>query len=189
MKKIIKLNYEILFERFGGGSARLVAIAKDTVTEADMERIVSICNQPEVKKWVTFQYATGPNGQYTIQDAKEFVKQSTKGWQEGEMFAYLVRGEYNKIVGAMGLKSPENGTAEVGYWSDTEGQGGYMTNALNALLLASAEAGFTELYTFVKPENDSSMKLCLRAGFIGQPQMVYVEKHDEKLLKFVRKLH
>ena len=180
------LDREISFERFGGGRARLISIAYDDITELDLKRIVNICNQPEVKKWVTFQYATGVDGEYTVDDARKFVDSSNQEWHAGVRSSYMVRDEVNNIVGTVGIKLPDQYTAEVGYWSDTEGAKGYMTNALNSLIKSAQDVGFRELYALVMPENSASKRLLIRAGFAEQG--THVKQDGRELIKFIKDL-
>ncbi len=180
------LDTEISFERFGGGQARLISIAHDDITEQDMKTIVAICNQPEVKKWVTFQYATGEDGIYTLDDAYKFIDSSKQEWHAGTRSSFLIRNESNKIVGTIGIKLPEEYTAEVGYWSDTQGPKGYMTNALNSLVSLVRKIGFNELYAVVMPENTASQNLLVRAGFVEQG--LHVKQDGRELIKFIKSL-
>lgn len=181
-----ELDKEIWFERFGGGQARLISIAYDDILESDLTRIVNICNQPEVKKWVTFQYATGRDGEYLMDDACKFVNSSKQEWHAGVRSSYTVRDDRNNIVGTIGIKLPENYTAEVGYWSDTKGVKGYMTNALNSLVDSARKIGFKELYALVMPKNTASKNLLDRAGF--KEQGTYVKKDGRELIKFIKEL-
>lgn len=164
----------------------MMSIAYDDILESDLTRIVSICNQPEVKKWVTFQYATGADGEYLFDDARKFIDSSKQEWHAGMRASYLIRNDKNKVIGTVGIKLPEEYTAEVGYWSDTEGPRGYMTNALNSLVESAGKIGFKELYALVMPENKLSQKLLVRARFVEQG--LHVKQDGRELIKFIKKL-
>lgn len=144
-------------------------LTRDSVSEADIKRIVEICNQPKVKIWVTGRYATGKDGGYTEYDAKKFVETADGGWSKKTSFSYLIRDEAGQIVGTAGLRSPKGAEAEIGYWADTsEGQGGYMTNAVSALCDLARQAGYARLNAFAMPRNSSSRGVLERNGFENQ---------------------
>lgn len=171
---------EIGFERFGGGEARLTKLVTESVNDEDIRRIVEICNQDKVNKWVTRQYATGENGKYLIDDARQFVEFGNGGWATNSSFVYLIRDEKNRVMGTLDIKSNNKNRAEIGYWADTlEGQGGYMTNAVLALSGSAKQAGFRQLYGFVEPHNDASKAVIERAGFI-EDEVVRLEMAGEE---------
>jgi RimJ/RimL family protein N-acetyltransferase len=162
------MKAEARFERFGGGQARLVRLDESAVREADIRRIAEICDQPEVKRWVTSDAATGTDGTYTQDDARAYVEIAADGWKTGALSAYLVRDAEDVIQGVVSLKPTDDpNQPEVGYWSDTaeDSPGGYMTNAVDALCELAAQAGYKSVLGQVAIGNPASGELLLRAGF------------------------
>lgn len=185
-----ELAPEIGFERFGGGEARLTKLVAESVSDEDIRRIVEICNQDKVNRWVTRQHATGENGEYLTEDARQFVEFANEGWTTNSSFMYLIRDENNRVMGTIDIKSNNKDRAEIGYWTDTlEDQGGYMTNAVLALSGSAKQAGFRRLYGFVEPHNDASRAVLERAGFV-EDEVVRMEMAGEEreFLRVVKQL-
>jgi RimJ/RimL family protein N-acetyltransferase len=183
------LDKMIVFERFGGGEARLIPLKKETISQVDLQSITEVCSQELVGYWVTHQYASGPDGSYMLQDAEKFVKHADAGWTNATTFVYLIRNADNDIVGAVDVQSPDPVDAPIGYWADTTGEHrGYMTNAVCSLCELAREAGYASLIAYVRPQNKNSVGVLERAGFENKGTAVN-PKTLEKMLLFAKNLH
>jgi RimJ/RimL family protein N-acetyltransferase len=164
MSAISQPAERISFERYPSGTALLEALRQASVDTDDLETIATICNQPSVRQWV-IDARVGAEHVYTMIDAAGFVAFAEAGWREGRYFVYVIRNAAGRIVGAIDIKSSDREGAEVGYWSDTEGEGGYMTNAISALGDVAREAGYKRLYARVAAGNKPSAAVLSRGGF------------------------
>lgn len=155
------------FERYDKKPAKLVAIDSDSMSDEEIENIARICNQRGVKEYVTFQYATGLDGRYTLEDAKNFVETLTKDRREEKAISYLIFANGQNIIGNIGLKDINSPEPEIGYWSDAESPNarGYMTDAAKALCEQAAIAGYSTIRGRVAPSNQASIQVLERAGF------------------------
>ncbi len=163
----VQLPDTIDFTRFDGSPAQLRAINTDSISVEDIVEIMRICNQPSVKEFVTYQYVTGSDGEYTDEDAHTFIKFATEGREKGESTSYLIHDENDQIIGNIGLKFLNEKEPEVGYWSDTENENarGFMTNAVLALCVELDSLGYKTVRAYTVPENSSSQSVLGRAGF------------------------
>lgn len=153
------------FRHHDGEEASLIRLSHESVNDTDISRIVGICNQPNVKKYVTYQYSTGENKEYIREDALAFVKSGEDSWPQNAP-SYLIRDSHDIIVGTVGLKPSKLGRAEIGYWSDTEGKGGYIADAVIELCNMAEVQGLGEIYGKVALDNEKSAAVLERAGFI-----------------------
>ena len=144
------------------------SLTEGHLNEGDWQRIVDICNQPAVKKFVSGTFATGEQGMYTLDDAKNFVRMATQDWMANKAFVYLIRDDAGQLTGAINIKSANKESAEIGYWADTdEGAGGFMTNAVLALSDTARSVGFQRLTAKVRADNPASQGVLARAGFVS----------------------
>ncbi|PIY18065.1 hypothetical protein COZ14_01225 [Candidatus Dojkabacteria bacterium CG_4_10_14_3_um_filter_Dojkabacteria_WS6_41_9] len=151
-----------------GTSVQVYPLDNDfKITDGDISRIVSICNQKPI---YNFLFAKRLKGEpYMDNSATGFIEWARTGWETGKYFVFLARDNEGKIVGAVDIKSDNVDGAEVGYWMD-ENSPGYMSNTVRGLVEHSRDVGFKKLIAFTLPNNDKSQRVLLRAGFnhIGQ---------------------
>lgn len=138
------------------------------LTENDVNKIVEICNQENTYEMLFRKLFN--NKEYTIEDAKNFINKVKAGWRNQNEFIFFVRKIENEIIGAIDIKSTDKERAEVGYWSD-ENYSGFMTNTLNELIKIAKEAGYKKLFAGVRDDNDKSINVLIRAGFIKTESM------------------
>jgi len=160
---LVDLPEHIDFNRFPNGVAYLDSLRRAKLSPEDIEEIVRICNQKEVKHWL-FRQMLGDRP-YTSDTADYWIdKIADNGWQINSNFVYLVRNSESRIVGAISIKSTELDDAEIGYWADSS-ETGYMTNAAKALLEQAKKGGYKKLYALIEKDNSSSQRVIFRLGF------------------------
>ncbi len=132
------------------------------ITDTDIDRIVTICNQPPVYDFLFREKLEGEP--YPREKAVDFLDWAQKGWLEKTHFVFLVRDANKQITAAVDIKSADLSGAEIGYWADTETPG-YMTNAVMALVDLAKQAGYQRLFALIRPQNIKSVGVITRAGF------------------------
>ncbi|AGW40650.1 acetyltransferase [Leifsonia xyli subsp. cynodontis DSM 46306] len=104
-------------------------------TTDDIDRIVELCQDPEVSAWTTVP------SPYRRSDGEGFVTgMVADGWASGRVCTWGIRAE-GALHGVVGLHEIHDGAAEIGFWLGWEARGrGYMSEAV-ALVLDFAFAG------------------------------------------------
>lgn len=139
----------------------VVPAAELTPDQETLTRIVSICNEPDVYRWL-FRDRLG--GQpYPIENARNWIERAKAGWHSHTHFVFAVIDEANHLAAACDIKSSDP-RSEIGYWSSAAHRG-IMTNVIIALCTLAADAGFTELFARTKRANVRSQAVLARAGF------------------------
>lgn len=149
-----------------------------TFSEEDIQKIVEICNRPNVYDVLFRSLFRGRP--YTEDDAKWFINFVREGWKNQTNFVFIVRKEDSEIIGAIDIKSANLDRAEIGYWAD-ENYSGFMTNTVNEILSLAKDAGYLKLFAGVLARNDKSIKVLERSGFVkvkedikdDEPHFVY----------------
>ena len=128
---------------------------------SSIARIVSICNEPSIYEWL-FQ---GPLGgrPYDEGKARQWLQWSNEGWSSGTHFVFAVLDDQRRVAAACDIKS-QGPSAEIGYWASQQDRG-VMTNAVMAMCVLAADAGFRELFARTKKANHRSQAVLQRAGF------------------------
>ncbi len=126
-----------------------------------LERLVEICNEPDIYDWLFRELLGGRP--YSEGKAREFLEWSGAGWSAGTHFVFLVLDGEGRIAAACDIKSNDT-VAEVGYWAGRDHRG-VMTNTVRALCALAAGAGFGRLFARTKAGNLRSQGVLLRAGF------------------------
>lgn len=134
----------------------------ELISDDDLERIVTICNQELPFKYIFSEMLDGK--QYTKVDAQRFVQWIIKGWVDQSHFVFLIRDPKESVVAAVDIKSNDLERAEIGYWADMYFPG-IMTAAVSSLVNLAESAGYKELYAYTVPENTRSQNVLYRNGF------------------------
>jgi RimJ/RimL family protein N-acetyltransferase len=158
--------------------AVLTSAELGSISGSDVDRIASICAEPEVYKML-FEEMLGGRP-YQREDAAIFAQFAGAGWERNEMFVFLVRDVTDRIVAAVDIKSANLNSSEIGYWASAH-HPGYMTNAVLALSSLARGVGYKSLYARTKLSNFRSQLVLRRAGFDDAGQLT-----DEKLGPIVR---
>ncbi len=143
-----------------------------TFSDEDVQAITRICSQDEVYD-MTFRYRMAGKP-YTEEKARNFITRLQAGWRDQTRFTFIVRNSNNEIIGTIDIKSPDLDGAEIGYWSD-KNSSGFMTNALNELVLVAAQAGYRTLHAKVLTHNTKSTNLLERVGFVKRDGVVMID--------------
>lgn len=133
-----------------------------TFTEDHYQQIAEICNQPLVYETLFINRWEGRP--YSVNDARGFVNWGVTSWDANTLYLFFIVSPKNEIAAAIDIKSPDLDSAEIGYWCSADHRG-IMTNTVIALTQIMAKAGFKEVYALVKPLNERSKKVVLRANY------------------------
>lgn len=130
------------------------------ITEADAMAITSLLqNDAEL----ALQTASLPIP-YTIEDARAFL--STADPQQ--VFAIVLEDELVGVIGMAGADEP----VEIGYWIGRRHWGrGYATFAVSLLVQEARRRGISLLCAEMFPENDGSMRVLEKNGFLRQGEI------------------
>lgn len=158
-----RLPGHIDFNRFPDGSAHLDSLSRSKLSPEDIQDIVRICNQREVKYWLFRQLLD--DKPYTSDTADHWIdKIARDGWRLNSNFVYLIKNNESRVVGAINIKTKDLDDAEIGYWADSN-ERGYMTNAAMALIEQAKLAGYTKIYALIEKGNSRSYRVVSRLGF------------------------
>ncbi len=158
------LSVQVSIERFPNGEkCQLFSVDASTpISDQDLEQIAQICSEERIYNLL---FKDKFNGQpYTKEKAAGFIKWAQDGWQQNKWFTFLVRNPEMQIVAAIDIKSDNLADAEMGYWA-SESYPGVVTNATLALCDLARAAGYQQLHALVRPENERSANVVLRAQF------------------------
>jgi RimJ/RimL family protein N-acetyltransferase len=120
---------------------------------------------------------------YTDKDARGFIDWLKGGWKNQTHFVFIVRKSGSEIIGAIDIKSANLERAEVGYWAD-ENYRGFMTNTVKQLCLLAKDVGFVKLFADVRTDNNKSIGVLERAGFVlvdGNPEKKDYIEYEKQL--------
>ena len=133
----------------------------------DVASLVEICNgDEELAYWL--DRLPQP---YTEEDAREYVAYSDAGWRgEGEETPFAVLDAASgELLGASGIfwHDPEQGVAEVGYWTGRGARGrGVATRSVRLLAgWVLGELGCERLELRADTRNEPSLRVAEKAGF------------------------
>jgi RimJ/RimL family protein N-acetyltransferase len=152
------------------------------VTDEDVEALVTTCNEPLIYHRLFQKKLQGRP--YSRADAERFFAWAHQGWKRRTWFVFLIRDPHHKLIGAMDIKSSHIPGAEIGYWASATSSG-IMTNALLQLSGLAKEAGYQRLLALIAPENEKSMRVVMRAGFV---QTNDVMRNGRQYLQFTKNL-
>ena len=143
-------------------------------TKDRLNEVKSICNEPLVYKWCFKELCKGSS--YPEKLAVEWFQWSKSGWEEDTHYVYAVLDNENHIAAACDIKSSNKENAEVGYWASALHRG-IMTNTVISLVKIAKEAGFTNLFADIHPENKRSLAVIRRCGFSETERSSTYEGH------------
>ena len=127
-------------------------------TEADLDEVVRLTNDPEIPRWTR---VPEPN-------TAESVREWFAGIPSDELHLCVADPETDEILGSVGLLrgDRENGRAEIGYWVAAEHRGrGVATAAVDAVAQRAFADGWHRLELHIDPENAASRRVAEKAGF------------------------
>lgn len=144
-----------------GRPYRLVPLDTLTPAPAVLERLVALCNEPELFRWL-FAARCGDRA-YGADDARGWLEWGAAGWRGGGHFAFVALDESGLPAAACDLQSAAV-EPEIGYWCGA-GHGGLGTPMVEALAALASTAGFIGLRARVRPGNGRSEALLRRCRF------------------------
>jgi RimJ/RimL family protein N-acetyltransferase len=127
-----------------------------------LKQIVDICNQDKVYN-ILFSFKFNKR-KYSLDDAKKFVDNGIRGWEENKFFNFVIVDQDDVICGALEIKTSDKSIAEIGYWAD-ENHKGIMTPAVGILVKLARQDGYQGLYAKVRVNNQGSQRVLLNNGF------------------------
>jgi len=145
-----------------GESYSLQAIDSIQPTEAHIQRVTAICNEPEIYQWLYREMFDGKP--YPSDSAISWISWGAKGWKDGAYFVFVVLDCTGAITAACDIKGSDMNHAEIGYWASAQHRG-IMTNAVTAMLVLAEQAGFRSFFAEVFSENKRSQAVLNRVGF------------------------
>ena len=125
--------------------------------------LVAACNEPPIYHWLFAERLSGQP--YDEAQARSFFRWLRSGWQDNAYFVFVLLSPCGRLVGALDIKSADLQAAEVGYWLSGRHRG-LMTLAVQALEAVAQDAGYRWLYARIRPENERSLAVVHRAGWI-----------------------
>ena len=161
MRQIFPFTKAPILNHLSGAPYTMRRMLDIEATEAFLQSVVSICNEPKVYDWLFRQRLGG--APYPRADAVWFKEWGDRGWREGTHYLFIVQDADGHAAAACDIKSAKLDGAEIGYWS-SERHRGIMTNAVNAMIAAGFAAGYRRLYGRVRKGNSSSAAVLLRCG-------------------------
>lgn len=171
-------------KRFGSNERCELRSADGTLnaTHRDIETVAEICNEPLIYNRL---FKTIFKGQvYMPEHAEQFLQWAREGWQKNAWFVFLVRNAAHQIVAAIDIKTPTLAEAEIGYWASAS-YPGVMTNTVVELCRVARGAGYRRLFAVIEPDNERSISVIKRAGFLSDGEMV---RNEKRYLRFICEL-
>ena len=171
-------------KRFGSNERCELRSADGTLnaTRRDIETVAEICNEPLIYNRL---FRTNFKGQlYTPEHAEKFLQWAREGWQKNAWFVFLIRDAAHQIVAAIDIKTPTLAEAEIGYWASAS-YPGVMTNTVVELCRVAEGAGYRRLFAVIEPDNERSISVIKRAGFLSDGEMV---RNEKRYLRFICEL-
>jgi len=150
-------------------------------TDADMDAMVSLLNEPEIARW------TRVPSPYTRTDAKDFLARVEARRANGEEIALaIVSTPGGELLGSMGLRvsSRENLRGELGYLVFAPARGrGVAARAVRLLARFGFEQlGLGRVEILAATGNRASQRVAERAGFTREGVLrSYTDKRGERL--------
>ncbi len=163
-----------------GDQYRLVPLHEISPTKERLQEVQAICNEPLIYQWCFKDLCKGKP--YPEKLALDWFQWAKSGWEEDSHYVYAVLNPNEKIAAACDIKSSNREHAEVGYWARSSHRG-IMTNAVSALIELAKDADFINLFADIHPENQKSLAVIKRCGFIETDRPSTYEGHISHDLK------
>ncbi len=144
-----------------GRTYRLVPLDTLAPTPAVLARLVALCNEPEVFRWL-FAARCGDRP-YGPEDARGWLAWGSAGWLAGGPCAFVALDEDGLPAAACDLQSADP-EPEIGFWCGAAHRG-LGTPMVEALAGLARVAGCQGLSARVRPGNLRSEALLRRCGF------------------------
>lgn len=151
----------VLRHPWNGRTYRLVPLDTLAPEPPVLERLVALCNEPELFRWL-FAARCGDRP-YGPDDARAWLAWGAAGWRRGGPCAFVVLDGDALPAAACDLQSAD-AEPEIGYWCGAAHRG-LGTPMVEALAELAREAGCTGLRARVRPGNTRSEALLRRCGF------------------------
>ena len=125
----------------------------------DAPAVAAACRDPDIPRF------THVPDNYSESDAREFIAATLRPEREERSFAIVDTA--GTLLGAIGFRTPNPGTGEIGYWLAADARGrGAATRAVRLICeWAFGELGLVRMQLLTHPENAPSQKLAERCGF------------------------
>ena len=152
------------------------------VSDEDVQALIAACNEPLIYERLFQKRLHGRP--YSREDAKRFFAWAHEGWKSRTWFVFLIRDPDHQLIGAIDLKSADIMGAEIGYWARASSSG-IMTNTVLELCALAKEAGYQQLRALVAPDNEKSIRVTMRAGFVRADDVM---RNGRRYLQFTKHL-
>jgi len=129
----------------------------------DADAVYRACQDPQIQRW------TRVPTPYPRELAQAFVAESPQRWARGLASFAVVEVATGEVVGSHGLVGPpDEGVAEIGYWTAPWGRRRGLTTAATRLVArwAFESLGLARLDWFAEAGNVASRRVAEAAGFV-----------------------
>jgi RimJ/RimL family protein N-acetyltransferase len=125
----------------------------------DAPAVAAACSDPDIPRF------THVPENYAESDARAFIAATMRPEREERSFAIVDADE--RLLGAIGFRTPNPGTGEIGYWLAADARGrGVATRAVRLVCeWAFRDLGLVRMQLLTHRENAASQKLAERCGF------------------------
>lgn len=122
--------------------------------------MAAACQDPEIPR---FTEVPSP---YSEDDARDFIAKVSSGELAELAFAIVDAGD-GELLGSVGLRLPQPGVGEIGYWVAAPARGRGVAARAVRLLAAWAfdELGYVRIQIHTDPANTASQRVAESAGF------------------------
>jgi RimJ/RimL family protein N-acetyltransferase len=157
-------------------------------SEADIRRVVVICNEPLVYS-LLFRDRMGGRP-YAEEDARDFFRWAKDGWVSGDHLFFLVRDPAGEIAACIDIGGLDDSrAAAIGCWASSVHRG-LMTNVVKSLAVMAGRVGYRRLVAFIEPRNVRSTAVVSRVGFVPagveRLPLTFLDRPLGKTLEFRR---
>ena len=132
----------------------------------DVKAMVAACQDPEIPRYTHVPSPYGEN------EARDWLRVSEERRLAGTDLSLLVVDGEDRLLGSVGLHDidPEEGRAEIGYWTAAEARrGGVATRAVRLLSVhAFASLPLKRIGIGVEVGNEGSRRVAERAGYTAE---------------------
>ena len=157
---------EIIFKYHTGQPFYLRSVDESFAeSPALFARIADVCNEPIIYHFVFERRLESVP--YPVERAAHFIRWGKEGWATQSWFSFLIVDQQGQIVGTIDIRGNDADGSEIGYWVSAASSG-VMTNAVLKLTQIGQRAGFRQFFALVFPENQKSVAVLERAGFVNK---------------------